>query len=137
MTPAWAPRGRSGGAGCTGSARNRPAIRPARAATVGASNSQRSGTSTPSTARRREIAWIATRELPPAAKKSSCRPIRASPSTSRQTAARVCSTPSRGAASSATGRSTAQGSRARAARSTLPTGVNGSSGRTATTAGTM
>ncbi len=101
---------------------------------VGASNTDRTDSSTPKTARSREASRIASSEWPPSAKKSSSAPTEGTPSTSaKQSATSSCAGPRGrrepvpGAAGSGSGR---------AARSSFPFGVSGNSDTTAIAAGT-
>ena len=79
------------------SARRISSTRPASSATVGPSNSARSGSSTPNTARMRETTRVASSECPPSSKKLSSTPTRSSRSTSAQIPASTSSTGVRGA----------------------------------------
>ena len=113
----------------------------ARAATVRASNSLRTGISTPSARRTRDATWVARSECPPSWKKSSSTPTRPatrSPSTSAQIAARSASVALRGAVDSPPAPAPRSGAiRERARRSTLPLGVSGRAGRRTKALGTM
>jgi hypothetical protein len=84
----------------------------------------RSGNSTPNAWRTREMAWVASREWPPSAKKSSSTPIRSTPSSSFQIASSRSSVALRAATSDRplSGKPPGAGSRR---RSTLPFGVIG------------
>ena len=88
--------------GTTGGSTGNPAprissTRPASSATVGPSNSARSGTSTPNTCRTRETTRVASSECPPSSKKLSVTPTRSSRSTSAQISASTSSAGVRGA----------------------------------------
>ncbi len=72
-------------------------MRAASAATVGARNSSRSGSSTPKDARMRETTRVASSEWPPTSKKLSSAPTRGRPSTSAQSVASFSSVGVRGA----------------------------------------
>ncbi|MND96763.1 hypothetical protein D3C80_890650 [compost metagenome] len=98
-----------------------------------ASNSARRGSSISKAWRLRETIWVASREWPPSSKKSSSRPTWATPSTSRQMAARRCSTSVCGATCSRW-RHCGSG---RALRSSLPAGDSGIASRRSRCAGTM
>ena len=71
--------------------RSRCRSRAASPAGVGASNSARTPTSTPSTARTRRTSRTASSECPPRSKKSSSGPTRSTPSTSANTPHRISS----------------------------------------------
>ncbi|SLI04071.1 Uncharacterised protein [Mycobacteroides abscessus subsp. abscessus] len=113
--------------------------RTASAATVGASNSNRTGTRVLSAAPSREATCVASSELPPQAKKSSSRPIRAPPalwsrpSTSAKVVATICSIGVVGARNTAFSK-VGSGS---ALRSSLPLTFSGSSSSCMNTDGTM
>ncbi len=84
-------------------------IRAARAPSVGASNSARSGSSTPSGPPRLARRRVPSSECPPQAKKSSSGPKPEPPSSSLQISARISSVGVRGPGRSAPGRSTRRG----------------------------
>ena len=109
-------------------------MRPASAATVGASNSARSGTSTPNACRARETTCVASSEWPPSSKKPSSTPTRSAPSTSAQIPASTSSVAVRGAAYAAPLPCSGAGS---ARRSTLPLAVSGRLSSTTKAPGTM
>ena len=81
----------SGGACVPSSSAWSDSMRPASPATVGASKSARSGSSTPNACRTRETTRVASSECPPSPKKSSSTPTRSSPSTSPQIPASISS----------------------------------------------
>ncbi|MNP08702.1 hypothetical protein D3C76_1007820 [compost metagenome] len=98
-----------------------------------ASNKVRSGSSTSQVWRVREMIWVASSEWPPRAKKSSRRPMRARPSTSRQMPAICCS---RALVGSTCSRTCHCGS-GKARRSSLPLGPRGMVSRRSSWVGTM
>jgi hypothetical protein len=104
--------------------------------TVGASKTARSGTSTPSAERSREITWVASSEWPPRSKKLSPALTRSTPSTSAQTRATSRSAGVRGATPSLPLCTAAEGA-GRARRSTLPLGVRGSASSRTNVDGTI
>ncbi len=106
-------------------ARSARSILSARAARVEASKNSRSASSIPKVSRTRAAAWVASRECPPSAKKSSSRPIPLRPRRSAQTPASICSDGLRGAAGSPAPHSGGGSAR----RSTLPLGVRGEGGQ--------
>ncbi len=107
----------------------------ASAATVGRSNSRRSGSSTPKLSRTREITWVASSEWPPRSKKLSWMPTVSRASSAAQIAASRSSAGLRGAAKSAAALRRSGAGRAR--RSTLPVGASGRAAITTKSAGTM
>ncbi len=84
--------GTSGGTRALSGPRRAASTAEARPATVGASNNRCSGSSTPRAVRTRETTWVASREWPPSAKKSSRTPTRSIRSTSAQMPASSSST---------------------------------------------
>ncbi len=109
-------------------------MRRASPATVGASKSAFSGTSTPKATRTREITCVASRLCPPSPKKFSSTPTRSTPSTSAQIPARSSSPTERGAAYASSVVLSGAGS---ARRSILPLAVTGSCSSTTYAPGTM
>ncbi len=107
--------------------------RSASAATVGASKSARSGSSTPNASRTRETTRVARRECPPRVKKSSSTPTLSTPSTAAQIPASTSSAGVRGATNAPDDASGA----GRARRSTFPFRVSGRRSSTTNAEGTM
>ncbi|SLI65838.1 Uncharacterised protein [Mycobacteroides abscessus subsp. abscessus] len=109
--------------------------RAASCAAVGASNRSRSATVAFSAALTRATTLVALSELPPSSKKEWSTLTRSVPSTSANTSATARSTAVRGARY---GRcDTVKSGTGRALRSSLPTGVSGTSSSTTRWAGTM
>ncbi len=109
-------------------------VQPASPATVGVSNSARTGTSTPIADRTRLISRVASSECPPSSKKLSSIPTRSTFSTSAKRTARSSSRGLRGRRPSAAPDSVGAG---RALRSSLPFEVSGSRSSVTKEAGTM
>ena len=105
----------------------------ARPAGVGCSNTARTASSAPSTARTRDTSRVASSECPPRSKKLSSTPTRSRPST--------CANTSHSARSSGRGRGPAAARRdsgaGSARRSSFPFAVSGSASSTTIAAGTM
>ncbi len=109
--------------------------RAAASRTVGASNSARSGSSTPHASRMRPSRRVATSEWPPRSKKLSSHPTDAMARTSDH---RRCSFASVAVAGGVTARAASGGAiRASASRSTFPFGVRGNAAIGTNAAGTM
>ncbi len=112
-----------------------PAItRCASRATVGASNSVRTGSSTFSIERMRLASRVASSECPPRSKKLSSIPTLSSPSVLANRVASACSVGVRGLREADC---TAKSGAGRALRSILPLGVSGSASSMTSAAGTM
>ncbi|OXR39655.1 hypothetical protein B7C42_08277 [Nocardia cerradoensis] len=125
-------RGRAVSAGRSASDRL-VSTREARAATLPASKTRRTGTRVSRAAPSRAATRVALSELPPSAKKSSSRPTRSMPSTSANTAATSSSTTVTGAANTCASNTGA----GNALRSSFPEVLRGNESSTVTTAGTM
>ena len=110
----------------------------ASAATVGASNSSRSATSTWKASRSREETFVASSECPPRAKKLSSLPTVSTFRTSDQIAATISSAGVRGAEKAVpVSRLAAVPMAGRARRSTLPLGLRGRASSATKNAGIM
>ena len=120
---------------CAAAAPCRRATSAASAASVGCSNTWRSGSSTPKLSRTRATSRPASSEWPPRRKKSSRAPTRSTSSRPDQRPARRRSTSVAGG-SKAASRLPHRGS-GRALRSTLPLGVRGKAASATTVEGTM
>ncbi len=104
----------------------------------GASNSARSGSSTPNASRTREINCVASSEWPPRSKKVSACPTRSTWSNSTHSSARRISVAVDGGLNWVSGLPLPCGTwRRRAARSTLPLGVRGKASSRTKAAGSM
>ncbi len=109
-------------------------MRAASRAGVGTSNSSQMPASTPSVDRIRFTSRVTSRECPPSSKKSSSGPTCSTPRTEAKISHRTRSCSVAGSRASAPARYSGAG---RAARSTFPLAVRGSSVSSTTAAGTM